>query len=81
MSLSKRGRPRLRHVLFMATMALILNDESFKRLHEANVKSKNMKSIRSVMKLVGKFARILVAMASSGEAYEPNRALLMKQVA
>jgi transposase len=81
MSLSKRGRPRLRHVLFMATMALILNDETFKRLHEANVKSKNMKPIRSVMKLVGKLARILVAMARSGDAYEPNRALPMKQVA
>lgn len=37
MSISKRGRPRLRHALFMATMALIMNDKTFKRQHEVNV--------------------------------------------
>ncbi|WP_028609720.1 IS110 family transposase [Paenibacillus harenae] len=81
MSISKRGRPRLRHALFMATMALIMNDETFKRQHEVNVKTKSMKPMRSVMKLCGKLARILVAIARSGEAYEPDRALPMKQVA
>jgi transposase len=81
MSISKRGRPRLQHALFMATMALIMNDETFKRQHEVNVKTKSMKLMRSVMKLCGKLARILVAIARSGEAYEPNRALPMKQVA
>jgi len=80
MSISKRGRPRLRHALFMATMALIMNDETFKRQHEVNVKTKSMKPMRSVMKLCGKLARLLVAMAQSGEAYEPDRALPMKQV-
>ncbi|OBZ11968.1 hypothetical protein A8L34_16775 [Bacillus sp. FJAT-27264] len=34
---SEAGGPRLRHILFMATMALILNDETFKRQHGANV--------------------------------------------
>ncbi len=81
MSISKRGRPRLRHALFMATMTLIMNDDTFKRQHEVNVKTKSMKPMRSVMKLCGKLARILVAIARSGEAYEPNRALPMKQVA
>ncbi len=79
MSISKRGRPRLRHALFMATMALIMNDVTFKRQHEVNVKTKSMKPMRSVMKLCGKLARLLVAMAQSGEAYEPNRVLPMKQ--
>ncbi|SFB63047.1 Transposase IS116/IS110/IS902 family protein [Cohnella sp. OV330] len=81
MSISKRGRPRLRHALFMATMALIMNDESFKRQHEMNVKTKSMKPMRSVMKLCGRLARLLVAIAQSGEAYEPNRALPLKQTA
>ncbi|WP_141505296.1 IS110 family transposase [Paenibacillus luteus] len=81
MSISKRGRPRLRHALFMATMALIMNDETFKRQHEVNVKTKSMKPMRSVMKLCGKLARILVSIARSGEAYEPNRVLPMKQIA
>ncbi|WP_046234927.1 IS110 family transposase [Paenibacillus algorifonticola] len=81
MSISKRDRPRLRHALFMATMALIMNDVSFKRQHEVNVKMKSMKPMRSVMKLCGKLARLLVAMAHSGEAYEPDRAHPMKQTA
>ncbi len=79
MSISKRGRPRLRHALFMATMALIMNDVTFKRQHEVNVKTKSMKPMRSVRKLCGKLARLLVAMVQSGEAYEPNRVLPMKQ--
>ncbi|WP_369827190.1 hypothetical protein [Cohnella sp. CIP 111063] len=65
----------------MATMALILNDEAFKQQHEMNVKTKSMKPMRSVMKLCGKLARLLVAMAQSGEAYEQKRALPMKQAA
>lgn len=81
MSISKRGRPRLRHALFMATIALIMNDVSFKRQHEVNEKTKNMKPMRSVMKLCCKLARLLVAMAQSGEAYEPDRAHPMKQAA
>jgi len=40
-----------------------------------------MKPMRSLMKLCGKLARLLVAMAQSGEAYEPDRALPMKQTA
>jgi len=61
--------------------SLILNDESFKRQHEINVKTKSMKPMRSVMKLCGKLARLLVAMAQSGEAYESNRTLPLKQAA
>ncbi|MEK5358215.1 hypothetical protein NYE41_31060 [Paenibacillus sp. FSL L8-0709] len=58
-----------------------MNDVSFKRQHEMNVKTKSMKPMRSVMKLCGRLARLLVAMAQSGEAYEPDRALPMKQAA
>ncbi len=57
-----------------------MNDETFKRQHEVNVKTKGMKPMRSVMKLCGKMARILVSIALSGKAYEPNRAMPMKQV-
>ncbi|WP_262985647.1 transposase [Paenibacillus sp. PL91] len=38
MSISKRGRPRLRNALIMATMGLIMNDETFKRQHEVDCK-------------------------------------------
>ncbi|ULO09854.1 hypothetical protein H1230_14430 [Paenibacillus sp. 19GGS1-52] len=53
----------------------------FKRHHEVNVKTKSMKPMRSVRKLCGKLARLLVAMAQSGEAYEPDGNLPVKQAA
>jgi hypothetical protein len=71
----------IKETFFMATMALIMNDISFKRQHEVNVKMKNMNPMRSVMKLCGELARLLVAMAHSGDAYEPDRAHSIKQTA
>ncbi|MGF6949951.1 transposase [Neobacillus sp. B4I6] len=69
--LSKRGRSRLRRFLFLATMSLIMNNPEFKGLHSNNVKVKKMKKMKSIMKLVGKLARILVVMARRNESYCP----------
>lgn len=71
--LSKRGRSRLRRFLYMATMSLIMNNPEFKVLHAHNVKVKKIKKMKSIMKLVGKLARILVGMARSNESYRPNK--------
>jgi transposase len=68
--LSKRGRSRLRRFLYLATMSLIMNNSEFKELHSNNVKVKKMKSI---MKLIGKLARILVGMARRNESYCPQK--------
>ncbi|WP_260289042.1 IS110 family transposase, partial [Peribacillus aracenensis] len=58
--LSKRGRSRLRRYLFLATMSLVMNNPEFKALHSNNVKVKKIKKMKSIMKLCGKLARILV---------------------
>jgi transposase len=71
--LSKRGRSRLRRFLFMATMALVMNNPEFKALHDLNVKVKKLKKIKSIMKLCGKLARILVGMARNGLEYTPEK--------
>lgn len=71
--LSKRGRPRLRKLLYMAVLSLVSNNPEFKQLHQNNVKIKKMKGTRSIMKLCGKLARILVGMAKRGEAYDPEK--------
>jgi transposase len=71
--LSKRGRSRLRRFLYMATMSLIMNNPEFKVLHAHNVKVKKIKKMKSIMKLVGKLARILVGMARSNESYCPDK--------
>lgn len=71
--ISKRGRSRLRRYLYLATMSLVANNPEFKELHAYNVKVKKMKKMKSLMKLIGKFARILVGIARNNEPYCPEK--------
>ncbi len=71
--LSKRGRSRLRRFLYLATMSLVMNNPEFKAIHAHNVKVKKMKKMKSIMKLVGKLARIFVGIAKRNEDYSPNK--------
>ncbi len=71
--LSKRGRSRLRRFLYLASMSLVMNNPEFKELHSSNVNVKKMKKMKSIMKLINKFARILVGMARNNESYSPNK--------
>ena len=73
--LSKRGRSRLRRFLFMATMSLVINNPEFKAIHSNNVKVKKLKKMKSIMKLCGKLARILVGIARNGSEYTPEKVL------
>lgn len=75
MKISKRGRARLRHFIFMMTISLVGNNSEFKAMHAYNVQVKKMKKMRSLMKLCGKLARILVGMARSNEAYHPHKTM------
>ncbi|MFD2509687.1 IS110 family transposase [Halalkalibacter alkalisediminis] len=70
--LSKRGRSRLRRFLYLATMSLVMNNPEFKELHAHNVNVKKMKKMKSIMKLINKFARILVGMARNNQPYCPS---------
>jgi transposase len=71
--ISKRGRSRLRRFLYLATMSLVMNNPEFKALHTLNVKVKKIKKMKSIMKLVGKLARIFVGMAKRNESYCPEK--------
>ena len=71
--LSKRGRSRLRRFLYLATMSLVMNNPDFKELHSNNVNVKKMKKMKSIMKLINKFARILVGMARKNESYRSDK--------
>jgi transposase len=71
MTLSKRGRPRLRHFLYLITMCMVMTNKEFKALHQHNVQVKKLKKMKSIMKLCGKVARLLVGLARSEEAYNP----------
>jgi len=67
--ISKRGRLRLRRFLFLATMSLVANNTEFKALHTQNFKVKKMRKMKSIMKLVGKLARIFVGISRRNESY------------
>lgn len=71
--ISKRGRSGLRRFLYLATINLILNNPEFNALHHNNVHVKKMKKMKSIMKLIGKLARMLVGMARSNESYCPEK--------
>ncbi|WP_010677079.1 IS110 family RNA-guided transposase [Bacillus timonensis] len=71
--ISKRGRSRLRRFLYLATMSLVMNNDEFKALHAHNVRVKKMKKMKSIMKLIGKLARIFVGIAKRNEAYCPSK--------
>ncbi|MFE4431017.1 IS110 family transposase [Peribacillus butanolivorans] len=79
--LSKRGRSRLRRYLFLATMSLVMNNPEFKALHSNNVKVKKIKKMKSIMKLCGKLARVLVGIARNGSVYKPEMVFPLEQLA
>ncbi|WP_409304991.1 IS110 family transposase [Peribacillus sp. SCS-155] len=79
--ISKRGRSRLRRFLFLATMSLVMNNPEFKAIHTYNVKMKKMKKMKSIMKLIGKLARIFVGIARKNEVYCAYKVQPMKDIA
>lgn len=70
MVLSKRGRPRLRRFLYLMTMCMVMTNPDVRALHHYNVDVKKLKKMKSIMKLCGKVARILVGLAKSKEVYQ-----------
>jgi hypothetical protein len=54
-------------------MSLVMNNPEFKALHTSNVKVKKIKKMKSIMKLVGKVARIFVGIAKGNESYCPEK--------
>lgn len=71
---SKRGSSRLRKYLYLAVLRLISVNETFKSWHKHNVEEKRMSGMHSIMKLIGKLARILVAMTRTGTGFSPEKA-------
>jgi transposase len=71
--ISKRGRPGLRKILFLAVFQMVSVNPEFKALHQHNKQVKKMKAIKSIIKLCGKLARMLVTMAKNQCEYLSNK--------
>ncbi|MFB9751914.1 hypothetical protein ACFFNY_10135 [Paenibacillus hodogayensis] len=52
MVLSKRGRPRLRHFLYLMTMCMVMTNPEVRALHRYNVEEKKLKKMKSIIKIM-----------------------------
>ena len=74
--LSKRGNALLRKYLYLAVLQLLRQNQTFRAWHKRNVETKHMKPMASLVKLIGKLARVLVAMARKHEPFDAAMAEL-----
>lgn len=68
--ITKRGRPGLRKILFITVFQMVSVNPEFRALHQHNKRVKNMTGMKSILKLCGKLARMLVAMSKSRSDYD-----------
>lgn len=75
--ISKRGRSRLRALLFRAVMPLVAKNEAFKALHKHyTTRSQNpLKKKQSLIALCGKLIRVLHTLGTKQRTYNANEML------
>lgn len=66
--LSKRGDSALRKYLYWGMLNMVQHHPDFRKRHQQN-QAKGMTKQASIFKLIGKLARIVVAMVNQGEMY------------
>ncbi|WP_415917496.1 IS110 family transposase [Xylanivirga thermophila] len=76
-TISKRGRSRLRAVLFRAVMPLVSKNEEFKALHNhyTTRRENPLKKMQSLILLCCKLIRIFYALISKQVAYDSERVI------
>lgn len=75
--ISKRGRKRLRFLLFEAVLSLTATNPEFKEIHHyyTGRKTNPLKKKQSLMVLSNKLIRVFYAILKSGADYEPEKLL------
>ncbi len=76
-TISRRGRKKLRHGLFMAMISILGNNPTFKALHHRNITRENnpLKKMQSILALCGKLIRVFYALLTKGVDYNPEKML------
>ena len=74
--LTKRGNSLLRKHLYFTVFHLLSHNRAFQSLHAHNIEVKRMTKMQSMMKLIGKLARMLIAMAKEGQKFSADKAQL-----
>ena len=75
--ISKRGRKRLRYLLFEAALSLTATNPEFREIHRyyTSRKENPLKKIQSLMVLSNKLIRVFYTMLRSGADYDPEKLL------
>ena len=75
--ISRRGRKRLRLILFRAAMSLVKSNKEMKMLHEYyTTREQNpLKKMQSLMAIAGKIIRVFYGIMRNGTEYDPVRLL------
>ena len=75
--ISRRGRKRLRKVLFLAAMALVGHNDEFRQLHQYYTTRKDnpLKKMQSLMALAAKLIRVVFGIIRTGKRYDPTKML------
>lgn len=73
--ISKRGRRRLRALLFRVMMPMIRHNEAFSRLHEyyTNRKDNPLRKKQSIVVLCGKLLKVLHGISTKNKAFDAKR--------
>lgn len=73
--ISKRGRKRLRYLLFEAVLSLTASNQEFKEIHRyyTSRKENPLKKMQSLMVLANKLIRVFYTMLKSGADYDPKK--------
>ena len=75
--ISKRGRKRLRYLLFEAALSLAATNPEFKELHRyyTSREQNPLKKIQSLMALSNKLIRVFYTILKNGADYDPEKLL------
>ncbi|MGL4819847.1 MAG: IS110 family transposase [Bacilli bacterium] len=75
--ISKRGRRKLRGLLYNMVLTVLRNQSAFKRLHEYYTTRKNnpLKKMQSLIVLIGKLVRVLFKIGTNGHKFDEGRLL------
>ena len=75
--ISRRGRKRLRKILFQAAMSLVKSNKGFKTVHDYfTTREKNpLKKMQSLMAVAAKLLRVCFGMVKNSTPYDPTKVL------
>ncbi len=76
-SISKRGRPRLRSILYQTSLRMVVHNPEFKALHQhfKTRRENPLKPKQSLIAISSKLLRVMFTLAKKKRSYDPEKVL------